>query len=94
MAWTEADLQGARRLLDYKLQQRRTAEAEAQAKLEVEQVIKGIAQGMLNIPGGTFQMGCSPGDDRCQDNEQPPHKVTVSPFRIAKYTAAAIQAAW
>jgi formylglycine-generating enzyme required for sulfatase activity len=34
----------------------------------------------IPIPGGVFTMGCSPGDDACQDDEKPPHPVTMSPF--------------
>src|SRR4029079_17468029 len=30
------------------------------------------------IPKGTYQMGCSPGDDECMDREKPPHTVTIS----------------
>jgi formylglycine-generating enzyme required for sulfatase activity len=30
------------------------------------------------IPPGTFQMGCSPGDNECQGDEKPPHQVTVT----------------
>lgn len=30
------------------------------------------------MPPGTFQMGCSPGDGECYDNERPPHQVTIS----------------
>ena len=30
------------------------------------------------IPPGTFQMGCSPGDHECNDDEKPPHQVTIS----------------
>jgi formylglycine-generating enzyme required for sulfatase activity/predicted Ser/Thr protein kinase len=29
------------------------------------------------IPPGTFQMGCSPGDSKCDDNEKPPHHGTI-----------------
>ena len=34
------------------------------------------------IPGGTFDMGCSPGDTECQDDEYPVHAVTLSPFEM------------
>lgn len=30
------------------------------------------------IPPGTFQMGCSPGDTECYDDEKPAHSVTIS----------------
>jgi serine/threonine-protein kinase len=30
------------------------------------------------IPPGSFQMGCSPGDDECSDNEKPVRKVQIS----------------
>ncbi len=30
------------------------------------------------IPPGIFQMGCSPGDDECFDDEKPPKRVTIS----------------
>jgi formylglycine-generating enzyme required for sulfatase activity len=30
------------------------------------------------IPPGTFMMGCSPGDDKCSDNQKPEHQVTIS----------------
>jgi formylglycine-generating enzyme len=30
------------------------------------------------IPGGTFMMGCSPGDNACYDFEKPSHQVTIT----------------
>jgi serine/threonine-protein kinase len=30
------------------------------------------------IPPGSFQMGCSPGDNECTDDEKPPHHVTIT----------------
>ena len=30
------------------------------------------------IPPGSFQMGCSPGDSECVDQEKPSHRVTIS----------------
>jgi formylglycine-generating enzyme required for sulfatase activity len=30
------------------------------------------------IPPGTFMMGCSPGDNKCYDDEKPPHQVAIT----------------
>jgi serine/threonine-protein kinase len=30
------------------------------------------------IPPGTFMMGCSPGDSKCEGDEKPPHQVTIT----------------
>jgi serine/threonine-protein kinase len=30
------------------------------------------------IPPGSFEMGCSPGDTECHDDEKPPHQVTIT----------------
>ena len=41
---------------------------------------------MVKVPGGTFMMGCAPRADgiRCS-REEPQHRVTLSPYLIAKY---------
>jgi formylglycine-generating enzyme required for sulfatase activity len=36
--------------------------------------------GMVRVPGGTFAMGCSPGDKECGDGERPPHQARVGAF--------------
>ena len=33
---------------------------------------------MLLVPGGTFMMGCSPGDAECSSDESPVHQVTLT----------------
>ena len=33
---------------------------------------------MLLVPGGTFMMGCSPGDAECGSDESPAHQVTLT----------------
>ncbi len=32
----------------------------------------------VHIPAGTFTMGCSPGDEECQADEKPAHRVTLT----------------
>ena len=36
----------------------------------------------VDIPGGTFDMGCSFGDEDCNYYEEPRHDVTLSPFQM------------
>ena len=36
----------------------------------------------VTIPGGTFQMGCSPGDQQCSSSETPVHTVAVTAFEL------------
>jgi len=36
----------------------------------------------VTIPGGTYSMGCSVGDDECYDTELPAHEVTVASFQM------------
>lgn len=43
----------------------------------------GFNLGWVQIPGGTFEMGCVPGDDDCGEEELPRHLVTISrPFEL------------
>jgi formylglycine-generating enzyme required for sulfatase activity len=49
-----------------------------------------IAPQMVNIPAGTFTMGCVEGrddvvEDSCSDDEKPAHQVTLNAFQIGKY---------
>ena len=47
----------------------------------------------VSIPAGEFEMGCSPGDALCTDDEKPARRVTISrPFEINKYLVT--QADW
>jgi formylglycine-generating enzyme required for sulfatase activity len=38
----------------------------------------------IPIPGGSLQMGCSPGDEDCYDNESPTHGVTIAAFEMTE----------
>ena len=41
--------------------------------------------GLVFVPGGTFKMGCTDEQKRCQDDEKPAHNVTLNDFYIGKY---------
>ena len=48
---------------------------------------------MLLVPGGTFMMGCSPGDAECYESENPAHQVTLTnAFYLSKTEVT--QAQW
>ncbi len=46
---------------------------------------------MVELPGGTFQMGSPDSEDGHSENEGPVHEVTVSPFAIGKYQVTQAQ---
>ncbi|MBO4739966.1 MAG: formylglycine-generating enzyme family protein [Bacteroidales bacterium] len=48
-------------------------------------VIDALANDMVMVQGGTFQMGAASGDAEARDNEKPQHSVTLSDFYICKY---------
>jgi len=58
-------------------------QAAEQARLASQ--ASALAGEFLDIPGGTFQMGCSPGDGKCQNDERPVHTVSIQSFRMGKY---------
>ena len=39
---------------------------------------------LVNLPAGTFSMGCTPGDPNCGTDEFPVHSVTLSAFQIGE----------
>jgi len=47
--------------------------------------VESINDNMVSISGGTFQMGCTPGDTECWPDESPRHSVTISSFEIGKH---------
>ncbi|MCE7925361.1 MAG: formylglycine-generating enzyme family protein [Haliscomenobacteraceae bacterium CHB4] len=59
-------------------------------KQPVEQIIE---LEMVFVEGGAFTMGCTAEQVKyCEDNEKPPHKVTINSFYIGKYEVT--QAQW
>jgi len=47
---------------------------------------------MVLVPGGSFTMGCTSGDDTCDDYEKPPHKVELASFKLGRFEVT--QAIW
>ena len=47
---------------------------------------------MVEVRGGSFDMGCSPGDGQCASDRQPAHRVSIRPFRMGRYEVT--QAQW
>ena len=39
----------------------------------------------VSISGGSFEMGCSPNDDDCYNDEEPRHSVNVPGFKMTKF---------
>lgn len=66
---------------------RKTAAAQVKRNLDKEEAARmaAIVGVFLDIPGGSFSMGCSPGDADCDADEKPPHTVTVKSFRMGKH---------
>jgi formylglycine-generating enzyme required for sulfatase activity len=48
-------------------------------------VSASTGDGFVDIPAGSFTMGCVAGDDQCREDERPPHQVSVAAFRMAMY---------
>ena len=47
--------------------------------------IEDLGMTFVSIPGGTFEMGCSPEDSGCYYSESPQHTVTISSFKMSAY---------
>ena len=56
-------------------------------------VAKAAGMEFVKIPAGEFMMGCSPGDNLCNTDESPRHRVQITKsFEIGKYEVT--QAQW
>jgi formylglycine-generating enzyme required for sulfatase activity len=106
LAWSQQDLEAAERIVERQLRDLRAVEAKAQAEAAAQAKAKAGAEAkvarqrrlesnavaMVKIPGGKYQMGCSPKDKECAVDEKPAHAVTIRPFRLGKYEVT--QAQW
>ena len=45
--------------------------------------VNGVPFRMISLPGGDFRMGCSSGDDQCDDDEKPVRRVSVEAFQMS-----------
>lgn len=79
------DITGMQAYLEKQPDGQRKAEVEQRLKTEREK-LDNLAPGlvMVQIPAGSFMMGCSEGDSGCDDNEKPRHQVNISTFAISK----------
>ncbi|MEO5330662.1 MAG: SUMF1/EgtB/PvdO family nonheme iron enzyme [Magnetococcus sp. YQC-5] len=48
------------------------------------QAIKAVGE-FVQLPGGTFEMGCGAWQSECRDNEKPVLMITLNAFEIGKY---------
>ncbi len=59
------------------------AKADTAARVRLGEVLRALAtNGKVPIAGGTFLMGCTEGDTRCQDDEKPTNSRKVAPFLL------------
>ena len=52
---------------------------------DYQDLVARINAQMVQIPGGTFTMGCTPEQEDCRDNEKPAHQVRIGSFELSKY---------
>lgn len=79
---------GANRVAEEKnaaKERREEAEKRREAAEKRRAAAEALAGEFVDIPGGTFKIGCSPGDDSCYKDEHPVHTVSIKGFRIGKY---------
>jgi len=57
----------------------------SQPKTFTEDLGKGVKLEMVEVPGGTFQMGSPNSEENRNANEGPQHRVTVASFAMGKY---------
>ena len=75
-----------------KAQAQAASEAAARAALARRQAIEALTDTLVELPGGSFEMGCGPSDGACEGDELPAHRVRIPPFRIARREVT--QAQW
>ena len=69
----EAQVQAERR-------QKAAQEEARQRQAKVEKILALSTMVMVDVPGGSFAMGCTPEQKNCEDDEKPAHQVQVNVF--------------
>lgn len=65
--------------------QKAAQEEARQRQAKVEKILALSTMVMVDVPGGSFAMGCTPEQKNCEDDEKPTHQVQVKIFQIGKY---------
>lgn len=65
--------------------QKAAQEEARQRQAKVEKILALSTMVMVDVPGGSFAMGCTPEQKNCEDDEKPAHQVQVNVFQIGKY---------
>jgi len=62
-------------------------QASSEDEVQINVIISGgdVNLELVEVSGGTFEMGCTSEQNNCQSNETPVHTVTVDGFKISKY---------
>jgi formylglycine-generating enzyme required for sulfatase activity len=47
--------------------------------------LPGAEHGFVDLPAGSFALGCVSGDDQCRQEEAPQRRVSVAAFRMARH---------
>ena len=68
------------------------AEAERARQAALKELGETLRKQMVHVQGGTFRMGCTAEQRKCEDHELPVHQVRVSDFEIGRYEVT--QAVW
>lgn len=52
---------------------------------QLDEALEAIGKQMVTVPGGSFDMGCTPEQESCEPDESPVRQVTVGGFQISSF---------
>ena len=68
------------------------ADKQVQFMHRLPEILNELNSGMVRVEGGTFEMGCTPEQEKCGADEKPVRTVHINTFEIGKYEVT--QALW